>query len=146
MAIIIDLKNAIRKAIYTRNNELTFYFNQKILRTQYPYVFFYIPSFKQPEGAPDSEYWRKLTLMCVIEYAEYEDNPTSTLWEYADTLAEVYKLFDFADTKLRADDIEFRIVDDVLQMTFNLELYVKKEDETELMEYLDITLKEGRNG
>lgn len=139
MAIIIDLKNAIRKAIYTRNNEFTFYFNE-ILKTQWPYIFFYIPSFKL-ESAIDTEYWRKLTLMCVIEYAEYEDNPASVLWAYADTLAEVYKLFDFADTKLRADDIEFKIVDDVLQMTFNLELYVKKEDTAELMEYLDITIR-----
>lgn len=139
MAIIIDLKNAIRKAIYTRNNELTFFFNE-ILRVEYPYVFFYIPSFKL-ERAIDTEYWRKLTLMCVIEYAESEDNTTTVLWEYADTLADVYKLFDFADTKLRADDIEFKIVDDVLQMTFNLELYVKKEDENELMEYLDLTLR-----
>lgn len=139
MAIIIDLKNAIRKAIYTRNNEFTFFFNE-ILKVQYPYIFFYIPSF-QLERAIDTEYWRKLTLMCVIEYAEYEDNPASVLWEYADTLAEVYKLFDFADTKLRADDIEFKIVDDVLQMTFNLELYIKKEDTTELMQELDLTLK-----
>ncbi|MCM1338911.1 MAG: hypothetical protein NC191_04510 [Muribaculaceae bacterium] len=140
MAIIIDLKNAVRKAIFTKDERLTFFFNE-ILRVEYPYVFFYIPSFKL-ERAIDSEYWRKLTLMCVIEYAEYEDNPASVLWEYADTLAEVYKLFDFADTKLRADDIEFKIVNDVLQMTFNLEFYVKKEDETELMEYLDLTIRQ----
>lgn len=139
MAIIIDLKNAIRKAIYNKDKSINFFFNE-ILRTQYPYIFFYIPSFKL-EKAIDAEYWRKLTLMCVIEYAEYENNTATELWEYADTLAETYKLFDFADTKLRVENPEFKTVEGVLQMSFNLEFYVKQEDTTELMEYLDLTIR-----
>lgn len=139
MAIIIDLKNAIRKAIYTKDNSINFFFNE-ILKVQYPFVFFYIPSFRL-ERSIDAEYWRKLTLMCVIEYAEYEDNTATELWGYADTLAETYKLFDFLDTKLSADNPEFKIVDGVLQMTFNLEFYVKETDDTELMEELNLTIK-----
>lgn len=139
MAIIIDLKNAIRKAIYTQDNTINFFFNE-ILRVEYPYVFFYIPSFKI-DRAIGIDIWSKLTLMCVVEYAKDEDSTSTELWSYADTFSEAYKLFDFADTKLRADDTEFKIVDGVLQMTFNLELYVKKEDETELMEELDLTIK-----
>lgn len=138
MAIIIDIKNAVRKAIYTRNNSINFFFNE-ILKAQYPYVFFYIPSFRL-DKAVDSEYWRKLTLMCVIEYAESEDNTTTELWEYMDTLSEVYSLFDFADTKLQARNVEFKIVEGVLQMTFDLEVYVKYEDETELMQELVLNI------
>ena len=139
MAIIIDIKNAIRKAIYTRDNEINFFFNE-ILKVQYPYVFFYIPSFKL-DKAVDSEHWRKLNLMCVIEYAESENNSVTDLWEYSDTLSEVYSLFSFADTKIQARNIEFKIVEGVLQMTFDLEVYVKAIDETELMQELELNIK-----
>lgn len=139
MAIIIDIKNAIRRAIYIQDNAINFFFNE-ILKVQYPYVFFYIPSFKL-DKAVDTYYWRKLTLMCVIEYAESEDNTTTELWEYMDTLSEVYSSFDFADTKLEARNIEFKIVEGVLQMTFDLEVYVKYEDETELMNELNLSIK-----
>ena len=139
MAIIIDVKNAIRKAIYTRDSSINFFFNE-ILKVQYPYVFFYIPSFKL-DKALNTYNWRKLTLMCVVEYAESEDNTTTELWEYTDTLSDVYSLFDFADTKLQARNTEFKIVEGVLQMTFDLEVYVKYEDETELMQELALTLK-----
>ena len=139
MAIIIDIKNAIRKAIYTRDNEINFFFNE-ILKVQYPYVFFYIPSFKL-DKAVNSEHWRKLNLMCVIEYAESEGNSVTDLWEYSDTLSEVYSLFTFADTKIQARNIEFKIVEGVLQMTFDLEVYVKAIDETELMQELELNIK-----
>jgi hypothetical protein len=139
MAIIIDIKNAIRKAIYTRDNEINFFFNE-ILKVQYPYVFFYIPSFKL-DKAVNSEHWRKLNLMCVIEYAESENNSVTDLWEYSDTLSEVYSLFTFADTKIQARNIEFKIVEGVLQMTFDLEVYVKAIDETELMQELELNIK-----
>lgn len=139
MAIIIDIKNAIRKAIYTRDNEINFFFNE-ILKVQYPYVFFYIPSYRL-DKAVNSEHWRKLNLMCVIEYAESENNSVTDLWEYSDTLSEVYSLFTFADTKIQARNIEFKIVEGVLQMTFDLEVYVKAIDETELMQELELNIK-----
>ena len=139
MTIIIDIKNAIRKAIYTRDNEINFFFNE-ILKVQYPYVFFYIPSYKL-DKAVNSEHWRKLNLMCVIEYAESENNSVTDLWEYSDTLSEVYSLFSFADTKIQARNIEFKIVEGVLQMTFDLEVYVKAIDETELMQELELNIK-----
>ena len=138
MAIIIDLKNAIRKAIYSKDSAINFFFNE-ILRVKYPYVFFYIPSFKL-DKALNPEYWRKLTLLCVVEYAKDENNTATELWEYTDTLSEVYSLFDFADTKLSAKNPEFKLVDGVLQMTFNLEFYVRLEDTTELMQELDLTI------
>ncbi len=145
MAIVIDFKNAIRKAIFKKDDTVNFYFNE-ILRVQYPYVFFYIPSFSL-ERAIDPEHWRKVKLMCVVEYAKDEDSTAAELWEYMDTLAEAYKLFDFLDTKLRVENPEFKLVDGVLQMTFDLEFYAREKDATELMEYLDLTIKHGgKNG
>ena len=139
MAIVIDVKNAIRKAIYSKDSAINFFFNE-ILKVQYPYVFFYIPSYRI-DRAIDAEYWRKLTLMCVVEYAKEEDSTTTELWEYSDILTEAYKSFDFLDTKLSAINIEFKTVEGVLQMTFDLECYVKATDDTELMKELDLTLK-----
>lgn len=139
MAIIIDIKNAIRKAIYTEDNEINFFFNE-ILKVQYPYVFFYIPSYRL-DKAVNSEHWRKLNLMCVIEYAKSEGSSVTDLWEYSDKLSEVYSLFTFADTKIQARNIEFKIVEGVLQMTFDLEVYVKAIDETELMQELELKIQ-----
>ena len=139
MAIIIDIKNAIRKAIYKKDNSINFFFNE-ILKVQYPYVFFYIPSF-QLDKSINNEYWRKVSLMCVIEYALKDGNSSADLWQYADTLSEAYSLFEFQDTKLSARNTEFKIVDGVLQMTFDLEFYIKAEDETELMQILALHLR-----
>lgn len=139
MAIIIDIKNAIRKAINAEDNTINFFFNE-ISKVKYPYAFFYIPSFTL-EKSLSVDYWRKLSLMCVVEYAKSEDNNTTDLWSYSDRLAEALTLFDFADIKIGARDVEFKIVEGVLQMTFNLEVFVKQVDEAELMQELNFTIK-----
>jgi hypothetical protein len=140
MAIILDLKNAIRDNIHEIDADINFNFNE-IETADYPYIFFYIPSYRL-DKAIDSEYWRKLTLMCVLEYANSEDNNQSTLWSYADTLSEMVKVIPFKDTKLSGRNLELKTVDGVLQLTFDLEFYVKEIDKTDLMMELDLTLKE----
>lgn len=140
MAIILDLKNAIRDNIHGIDADINFNFNE-IQTVDYPYIFFYIPSYRL-DKAIDSEYWRKLTLMCVLEYANSEDNNQTALWSYADTLSEMVKAIPFKDTKLSSRNLEFKTVDGVLQLTFDLEFYVKEVDETELMQELEFTIKE----
>ncbi len=138
MAIVIDIKNAIRNAIYSKDETINFFFNE-ILTVEYPYVFFYIPSFKL-DGNINSNHWRKLTLMCVVEYAQSEGNSTTELWEYMDKLNSAYSLFEFKDTKISAQNVEFKIVEEVLQMTFDLEFYAKEQDTTEIMKELELQL------
>lgn len=140
MAIIIDLKNAIRDNIHGIDANINFNFNE-IETADYPYIFFYIPSYRL-DKAIDSEYWRKLTLLCVLEYANSEDNNQSTLWSYADTLSDMVKAIPFKDTVLSGRNLEQKTVDGVLQLTFDLEFYVKVADETELMQELEFTIKE----
>jgi hypothetical protein len=147
MAMIIDIKNAIRKAIYTRDNNINFFFNE-ILKVEYPYVFFYIPSYKLNK-AVNTEGWQRLTLMCVVEYAKSENNSTTELWNYSDILSGVYSVFEFANTKINAQNIEFKTVEGVLQMTFDLDFYVKllPQEQAELMEELELSiLKENEYG
>jgi hypothetical protein len=43
---------------------------------------------------------------------------------------------------LSGRNLEQKTVDGVLQLTFDLEFYVKEKDTTELMEELNLTLKE----
>lgn len=138
MAIVIDIKDSIRNAIFTKDANINFFFNE-ILKVEYPYVFFYIPSLKL-DGNIDDNYWRKITLMCVVEYAQSEGNTTTMLWEYMDKLNEAYSVFDFLNTKLSARNVDFKIVESVLQMTFDLEFYLKEEELTELMKEIDLTL------
>jgi hypothetical protein len=52
------------------------------------------------------------------------------------------KTFPFKDTVLSGRNLEQRTVDGVLQLTFDLEFYVKVADETELMQELEFTIKE----
>lgn len=141
MAIIIDLKDAIRDNIHGIDADINFNFNE-IETVDYPYMFFYIPSYRINK-AIDSEYWRKLTLMCVLEYAHSEDNNQTVLWSYADTLSEMVKAVRFKDAVLSGRNTEFKTVDGVLQMTFDLEFYVKAKDDTELMRELEFTLNKG---
>lgn len=141
MAIIIDLKNAIRDNINGIDNRINFNFNE-IEKVGYPFIFFYIPSYKL-DKAIDSEYWRKLTLMCVLEYGNSEQNNQATLWGYADTLSNMIKAIPFKDTVLSGRNAELKTVDDVLQMTFDLEFYVKETDSTALMEELEFTIQNG---
>lgn len=141
MAIIIDLKDAIRDNIHGIDADINFNFNE-IQTADYPYIFFYIPSYRL-DKAIDSEYWRKLTLMCVLEYANSEYNNQTALWSYADTLSEMVKAIPFKDTKLSGRNLEQKTVDGVLQMTFDLEFYVKATDDTELMRELEFTLNKG---
>lgn len=141
MAIVIDIKNAIRGAIYSKDNEINFFFNE-IKKVEYPYVFFYIPSFKLPCQI-DFDHWQKVNLMCVVEYAKSENNSATQLWTYADKLSEAYSLFEFEDTKISAKNVEFKLIEGVLQMTFDLEFYVKletPEELAELMQELDLTI------
>lgn len=141
MAIVIDIKNAIRNAIYSKDNEINFFFNE-IKKVEYPYVFFYIPSFKLPYQI-DFDHWQKVNLMCVVEYAKSESNNATQLWNYADKLSEAYSLFEFENTKISAKNVEYKLVGGALQMTFDLEFYVKletPEELAELMQELDLTI------
>ena len=141
MAVIIDLKNAIRDNINAIDSTINFNFNE-IETADYPFIFFYIPSYKL-DKAIDSEYWRKLTLLCVLEYGNSEDNNQTTLWSYADTLSSMVKAIPFKDTVLSGRNAELKTVDGVLQITFDLEFYVKEADTTAIMEEIEFTLNKG---
>ena len=52
------------------------------------------------------------------------------------------KAIPFKDTVLSGRNLEQRTVDGVLQLTFDLEFYVKEVDETALMQELEFTIKE----
>ena len=140
MAIILDLKNAIRDNIHDIDADINFNFNE-IQTADYPYIFFYIPSYRLDRPIDETQ-WSKLTLLCVLEYAKSEDNNNAELWEYADVLPKMVRNFAFKDTKLNARNDELKLVDGVLQLTFDLEFYVREIDETELMEELEFILKE----
>ena len=140
MAIIIDLKNAIRDSIHGIDADINFNFNE-IQTVDYPYIFFYIPSYRLDRPIDEAQ-WSKLTLLCVLEYAKSEDNNNADLWGYADILPKMVRNFEFKDTKLCARNDELKIVDGVLQLTFDLEFYVREQDTTDLMEELEFTLKE----
>lgn len=139
MGIILELKNSIRKAIYELDKTVNFNF-EEIKKVEYPFVFFYIPNYQIIEHI-DPTRNAQLSLNCVLEYASEENPKNADLWAYEDTFRKATKNFVFLNTKYSAVNSEFHIVDGVLQMTFDLTLFVKEIDETELMENLEMTIK-----
>lgn len=139
MTIIVELKNAIRKSIYTLDNSMNFNF-EEIKRVQYPYVFFYIRNYKIIEPS-DPTRWAQVTANCVLEYCKEADCDNADLWAYEDVFRNATKNFEFMDTKLYAQNPEFSLADGVLQMLFDLTFYVREQDETELMQELQLTMK-----
>lgn len=137
MGIIIDLKNAIRDSIYTLDNTINFNF-EEIKVAEFPYVFFYIPNYRVIEPV-DTTHNSQIDLSCVLEYASEEDPDNADLWEYEATFRKATKNFPFYNTKYAAQNPEFSIVDGALQMRFELTLWVKDVDETELMEELSMS-------
>lgn len=139
MGIIVELKNAIRKSIYSLDKTMNFNF-EKIKRVQYPYVFFYIRNYKiiEPE---DPTRWAQATVNCVLEYCKEADCDNADLWAYEDIFRKATKNFEFLDTKLYAQNPEFSLVDGALQMLFDLTFYVREQDKTELMQELQFSMK-----
>lgn len=139
MGIIVEIKNAIRKSIYTLDKTINFNF-EKIKRVQYPYVFFYIRNYKIIEPA-DPTRWAQVTVNCVLEYCKEADCDNADLWAYEEIFRKATKNFEFLDTKLFALNPEFSLVDGALQMLFDFTFYVRGQDETELMRELQLTMK-----
>lgn len=140
MAIILDIKNAVRTEIYNIDPTINFNFNEMPV-AQYPYVFFSVPSFKL-ERPIDTQY-RNLHLSCVIEYAKSENNSEDDLWDYNEKLLNALTSFSIYDIQISAKNIEFKTVDKVLRITFDLDFYLKEIDETDFMEEIDLTIKGG---
>lgn len=138
MAMIIDIKNAVKKAICDKDNTVNFSFN-KITAAQYPYIFFSIPCFKIDKAADEYNY-SKLNLTCILEYMKEENNSQEDLWAYTDLMTEAFSSFDLLDTKAKAKNISFTTAGDILQMNFELELYIKKEDSADFMEEIEFTI------
>lgn len=139
MGIILDLKNAIRDSIYALDDTMNFNF-EEIKVAEFPYVFFYIPNYQIIEPI-DNTRLSELNLSCVLEYASEENPNNADLWAYEETFRKATKNFAFYNTKYSAQNVAFKLVDGVLQMTFNLTLWVKEIDETELMQELNLTFK-----
>ena len=139
MAIITDIKNAIRDKIHSMDADVHFNFNE-MKTTTFPYLFFYIPSFKIDKAVNPFSF-SKLDLLCVLEYEKQDGTKTVDLWEYADILSEILMVIPLYNGSITPRNIEYKIVDGVLQCTFDVTAYIKAEDTTELMEELEFTFK-----
>ena len=114
---------------------------EEIKVAEFPYVFFYIPNYEVIEPI-DNTRLSELNLSCVLEYASEENPNNGDLWAYEDTFRKATKNFAFYNTKYSAQNAAFKLVDGVLQMTFDLTIWVKKVDETELMQELYFSFKD----
>lgn len=140
--MIIELKNAIKTAILAKSPDMNFYFEELKPKAHYPYCFFYIPSYNLESFSGFND----LNILCAIEYKKQENDTNADLWAFAETLQEaLMPYFNFLDGKLHPNIAQFRIVDNVLQMEFNLNFMSRKYDIIEFMNELDLTINNGYN-
>lgn len=140
MGIITELKNSIRKSIHELDSEVNFNF-EKILTVTYPYVFFHIIEHNiTPHIDPTRNSLAKF--FCELVYVKCDDPAIEDLWEYEEIFRKATTNFPFLGTKISALDPKFEIVDEALQMRFNLQFPVKEIDETEPMKEINLTITE----
>ena len=135
--MIIELKNAIKNAILAKIPEISFYFEEIKPKVHYPYCFFYISNYTPLKYNDKTD----VSLLCVLEYQLSENNSNADLWGAVDTIQDaLMPCFGFLDGKIFPESAQFRIIENVLQVNFNLNFTSTKYDTIELMKELDLTL------
>ena len=136
--IIEEIKNAVRNAINKEDSDIIFHF-EEIKHTGFPFVVFNIKNF----NIASSNFSKKCDFALEICYMKSSDNKISELLEGQEMLSKaLLPALLINDKKVTLDDVIFSISDSKLLMNFNLEFYAFEKEEGELMETLDITIKE----
>lgn len=134
--MIIELKNAIRDAIVSKNAGMNFYF-EEIKTAKYPYAFLYFPSY----AVASFDEMQTLSVLCVVEYQLKEECKNAELWSFCTNLqAALMPYIPFLNGHVYPEIVEFKVVAGVLQMSFSLNFSAREYDIIEFMEELDLTI------
>lgn len=139
MNIAQEIKNSIRAAVHKAAANVNFNFNE-IKTVTYPYVFLSLQNLEL-EAVIDT-YFRRVRVLCLLEYGYSDEPKTEDLFAFQDVLSGALFSFDFLNTKISALNQQFSIVEKTLKMSFELDFYVRLEDEGEMMKELNITIGE----
>lgn len=136
MNIAQEIKNAIRAAVHGAAADVNFNF-EEIKAVEYPYVFL---SLQNIEAEAVDGYFRRVRVLCLLEYGCSDEPKNEELFKFQEVLSGALYSFRFLNTKICARNQQFSIADKTLRMSFELDFYLRLEDDGEMMEELDLTI------
>ncbi len=143
MTITETIKNSIRNALYNKDNNIIFHF-EEIKHTGFPYAILTIKDFTIEPNL--SQMKQLCDFNFELVYMKSPSNKTTELLDSVDFLkSALLPVIEIEGKKITVDTPRFSIKDDKLLMTFKLSFYIYEEDAGENMQILDITLKENKN-
>jgi len=142
--IIDEIKNSVKEALYKMDNNINFHY-EEASHTGFPYAIFSLKKFMVQHYATHDK--QKLNLSFEIVYQKSKDNRLSELLAVQKNMANVLlPIIKVLGKKLSLDEVKFETAGKQLIMNFDLNFYTYEEDdEYELMQILDLTMKEDKN-
>ena len=142
--IIEDIKNSVKKALYHMDNNIIFHY-ESVSHTGFPYAIFSLKNFEVEHFANNNK--RKLNLSFELSYQKSKENTISELMSEEQKISDaLLPVINILGKKISLDNVVFKTLDKQLVMNFNLNLYTYEiDDNYELMQTLDLTMKEDKN-
>lgn len=141
--ILDDIKNSITKALYKVNKEIAVYFDD-MKNAAFPFCNICLADFRVEACA--SVLKTKYEFVFQIVSMKSRDNYVFELLEMEELLKKaLFPCIKVKNKKITLEDVTFKISDKKLLMDFKMSFYEIEDDETELMQILDITMKENKN-
>lgn len=141
--IIEDIKNSLRNALYNMDNTLIFHF-EEAKTTDFPYAILNIKDFYLEYFSSGNKERHDYSFELV--FAKSKENKIIDLINFqkqiSDTLLPTIKVL---NKKLTLDEVKFGINGKQLIMNFNLTFYTYETENEEIMQTLDLTIKEDKN-
>ncbi len=142
--IIEDIKNSIKNIIYSIDNKIIFHF-EEISHTGFPYAVFSLKDFKTQSFSAFNK--QKLYFSFELIFQKSEDNKLAELFDMQEKISKaLLPAIKILGKFIALDDVRFSVLNKQLVLNFDLNFYAFENNETnELMQTLDLTIKEDKN-
>lgn len=141
--LIQQIKDSVRNALFKADSSIIFHF-EEIKHTGFPFAKLSLKDFKI---SPSSTYDRqKCNFTFELVYQKSADNKISELFSAQETIKNaMLPVISIGEKKITPDDVSFCVSEKKLIMNFSLNFYSYEEDTSDVMQTLDITIKENKN-
>lgn len=141
--IIEEIKNSVRDVLYRMDNNIIFHF-EEAKTTGFPYIIFKIRDFHSEHFLADNK--QKFDFSFELVYAKSAENKIIELINAQEQIAHaLLPTIKVLNKRLTLDNPRFSVVGRQLIMNFELSLYTYETEDVDIMQTLDLTMKEDKN-
>lgn len=138
--IIEEIKNSIRDALYKEDENIIFHF-EEMKHTGFPYAVLSVENFY--EEATSIFNRKKCDFSLKLVYMKSQENTKLELLEAQRMISEaLLPVIKIKNKCITPDEVNFTFSDKKLVMSFCLSFYTSEIEEYEMMQNIDITIKE----